>query len=168
MANVLFISETFLKDNTLLHENIDFKYLRPVVLMCQDIHIQHKLGTTLYDELKTQITNSTLTAANLTLLENYIQPSLLYWVQAEAPTAISYKFLNKGLHQHQVLRTVQTLHLTRLTSFSIGTRIRRSGTRNDWLISCSKKAPITQRMQIQIADLIQSNLTPEHIQLDCS
>ena len=99
MANVLFISETFLKDNTLLHENIDFKYLRPVVLMCQDIHIQHKIGTTLYNELKTQITNSTLTAANLTLLEDYIQPSLLYWVQAEAPTAISYKFLNKGLHQ---------------------------------------------------------------------
>jgi hypothetical protein len=96
MANVLFISETFLKDNTLLHENIDFKYLRPVVLMCQDIHIQHKIGTTLYNELKTQITNSTLTAANLTLLEDYIQPSLLYWVQAEAPTAISYKFLNKG------------------------------------------------------------------------
>ena len=99
MANVLFISETFLKDNTLLHENIDFKYLRPVVLMCQDIHIQHKIGTTLYDELKTQITASSLTAANLTLLEDYIQPSLLYWVQAEAPTAISYKFLNKGLHQ---------------------------------------------------------------------
>jgi len=99
MANVLFISETFLKDNTLLHENIDFKYLRPVVLMCQDIHIQHKIGTTLYNELKTQITNSTLTAANLTLLEDYIQPSLLYWVQAEAPTAISYKFLNKGVHQ---------------------------------------------------------------------
>ena len=99
MANVLFISETFLKDNTLLHENIDCKYLRPVVLMCQDIHIQHKIGTTLYNELKTQITNSTLTAANLTLLEDYIQPSLLYWVQAEAPTAISYKFLNKGVHQ---------------------------------------------------------------------
>ena len=99
MANVLFISETFLKHNTLLHENIDFKYLRPVVLMCQDIHIQHKLGTTLYDELKTQITNSTLTADNLKLLEDYIQPSLLYWVQSEAPTAISYKFLNKGLHQ---------------------------------------------------------------------
>lgn len=99
MANVLFISETFLKDNTLLHENIDFKYLRPVVLMCQDIHVQHKIGTTLYNELKTQITNSTLTAANLTLLEDYIQPSLLYWVQAEAPTAISYKFLNKGVHQ---------------------------------------------------------------------
>lgn len=99
MANVLFISETFLKDNTLLHENIDFKYLRPVVLMCQDIYIQHKIGTTLYDELKTQITTSSLTTANETLLEDYIQPSLLYWVQAEAPTAISYKFLNKGMHQ---------------------------------------------------------------------
>ncbi len=99
MANVLFISETFLKDNTLLHENIDFKYLRPVLLMCQDIYIQHKIGTTLYNELKDQITNSTLTAANLTLLEDYIQPALLNWVQSEAPTAISYKFLNKGLHQ---------------------------------------------------------------------
>jgi hypothetical protein len=67
--------------------------------MCQDIHIQHKIGTTLYDQLKTQITTASLTTANETLLEDYIQPSLLYWVQAEAPTAISYKFLNKGLHQ---------------------------------------------------------------------
>jgi len=99
MANVLFISESFLKDNTLLHENIDFKYLRPVVILCQDIHIQPKLGSTMYDELKTQITAGTLTAANTTLLVDYIQPALLYWTQAEAPTAISYKFLNKGLHQ---------------------------------------------------------------------
>lgn len=99
MANVLFISESFLKDNTLLHENIDFKYLRPVVILCQDIHVQPKLGTTLYDQLKNQITGGTLTTANETLLTDYIQPALLYWTQAEAPTAISYKFLNKGVHQ---------------------------------------------------------------------
>ena len=66
MANVLFISEAFVKDNTLLHENIDFKFIRPVIMLSQDIHLQ---------------------------------PKLLYWVQAEAPAAISYKFLNKGLMQ---------------------------------------------------------------------
>jgi hypothetical protein len=99
MANVLFISETFVKDNTLLHENIDFKFLRPVIILCQDIHLQPKIGTTLYNELKTQITASTLTTDNTTLLNDYIQPMLLYWVQAEAPAAISYKFLNKGLMQ---------------------------------------------------------------------
>ena len=99
MANVLFISESFVKDNTLLHENIDFKFLRPVIILCQDIHLQPKLGSTLYDQLKTQIIGGSLTAANTTLLNDYIQPMLLYWVQAEAPSAISYKFLNKGLMQ---------------------------------------------------------------------
>jgi len=44
MANVLFISETFLKDNTLLHENIDFKYLRPVVLMSKTSTSSTKSG----------------------------------------------------------------------------------------------------------------------------
>ncbi len=99
MANVLFISESFVKDNTLLHENIDFKFLRPVIILCQDIHLQPKLGSTLYDQLKTQIIGGSLTVANTTLLNDYIQPMLLYWVQAEAPSAISYKFLNKGLMQ---------------------------------------------------------------------
>lgn len=99
MANVLFISESFVKDNTLLHENIDFKFLRPVIILCQDIHLQPKLGSTLYDQLKAQIIGGSLTAANTTLLNDYIQPMLLYWVQAEAPSAISYKFLNKGLMQ---------------------------------------------------------------------
>jgi hypothetical protein len=99
MANVLFISENFVKDNTLLHENIDFKFIRPVIMLSQDIHLQPKLGTTMFNELKTQIIGGSLTTANTTLLNDYIQPMLLYWVQAEAPAAISYKFLNKGLMQ---------------------------------------------------------------------
>jgi hypothetical protein len=99
MANVLFISESFVKDNTLLHENIDFKFIRPVIILCQDIHLQPKLGTTLYNEIKIQIIGNSLTTANQTLLDDYIQPMLLYWIQAEAPSAISYKFLNKGLMQ---------------------------------------------------------------------
>ena len=99
MANVLFISESFVKDNTLLHENIDFKFIRPVIILCQDIHLQPKLGTTLYNELKPQIIGNSLTSLNTTLLNDYIQPMLLYWVQAEAPSAIRYKFLNKGLMQ---------------------------------------------------------------------
>ena len=97
MDNVLFISETFLKDNTLLHENIDFKYLRPVVLMCQDIHIQHKIGTTLYDELKAQITASSLTTANETLLEDYIQPALVEWVTYSSILYFNYKITNKAV-----------------------------------------------------------------------
>jgi hypothetical protein len=96
---VLFISESYLKDSTLLHENIDFKYLRPIIIMCQDINVQPKLGSTLYDEIKTQIIGSSLTTANQTLLDDYIQPCLRYWIESEAPTAISYKFLNKGLMQ---------------------------------------------------------------------
>jgi hypothetical protein len=122
MANVLFISETFLKDNTLLHENIDFKYLRPVVLMCQDIYIQHKIGTTLYDELKTQITNSTF---NRLYFIGYKLKHLLRLVTS----SLIKDYINK------VLRTVQTLRLMRLTSFSISIGTKRNGTRKDWLTS---------------------------------
>jgi len=117
MANVLFISEAFVKDNTLLHENIDFKFIRPVIILCQDIHLQPKLGTTLYNEIKTQIIGSTLTTANTTLLNDYIQPMLLYWVQSEAPSAISYKFLNKGVMQ-QSSENSQTASLDEINFIS--------------------------------------------------
>jgi hypothetical protein len=117
MANVLFISEAFVKDNTLLHENIDFKFIRPVIILCQDIHLQPKLGTTMYNQLKTQIIGSSLTAANTTLLNDYIQPMLLYWVQSEAPSAISYKFLNKGIMQ-QSSENSQTASLDEINFIS--------------------------------------------------
>jgi hypothetical protein len=68
MANVLFISETFLKQNTQVSDNVDVKYI---------------LGTTLYNKIKTDIAASNLAGVYLTLLEDYIQICLKHYVTAE-------------------------------------------------------------------------------------
>ena len=99
MANVLFISESTLKERTYISDNVDIKYLRETILYCQDVYIQRLIGTTLYNEIKTQIQGSTLTAANTTLLNDYIQSVLIWRVTAEAAYWSSNKLMNKGVMQ---------------------------------------------------------------------
>jgi len=101
MASVLFISETFLKDNTQVSKNVDVKYIREAILWSQDSDIQPILGSTLYDVFKTQLaiddTGATLGAAYKTLLDDYIQVCLKHYVVAECTPMAHYKITNKGL-----------------------------------------------------------------------
>ena len=97
MANVLFISETFLKQNTQVSDNVDVKYIREAILWTQDSEIQTVLGSTLYNRLKDDITNSTLAGDYQTLVEDYIQGCLKHYVTAECMPMAHYKITNKGL-----------------------------------------------------------------------
>lgn len=97
MANVLFISETFLKQNTQVSDNVDVKYIRESILWCQDSEIQPTLGSTLYNKIKTEIENSTLTGVYKTLVDDYIQITLKHYVTAECLRMAHYKITNKGL-----------------------------------------------------------------------
>lgn len=92
-----FISEEKLKQNSLINENVDDKIIRPLLIMVQDMYIQPAIGSGLYNELINQIDNSTLTAANTTLITDYIQSSVIWWIMAEAPMSMTYKFRNKGV-----------------------------------------------------------------------
>lgn len=92
-----FISEEKLKQNSLINENVDDKIIRPLLIMVQDMYIQPAIGSGLYNELIDQIDNSTLTAANTTLITDYIQSSVIWWIMAEAPMSMTYKFRNKGV-----------------------------------------------------------------------
>jgi hypothetical protein len=101
MANVLFISETFLKQNTQVSDNVDVKYIRESILWAQDTEIQTVLGSTLYNYFKTELaidnTGGTLPAAYSTLLDDYIQVTLKHYVTAECLAMAHYKITNKGL-----------------------------------------------------------------------
>lgn len=97
MPNVLFISETTLKDQSLISDNVDIKYLRTAILFCQDTHVHKLLGTALFNELKTQITANTVTAPNATLLADYIQNILVWRVTVEASYWSANKLMNKGV-----------------------------------------------------------------------
>lgn len=94
---VLFISENKLKESSFINENVDDKLIRATIIQVQDMQIHPILGSALYSELKTQITGSSVTAANQTLLKDYIQPVIVWWVQADGTIPLTYKIMNKSV-----------------------------------------------------------------------
>jgi hypothetical protein len=119
MANVIFISEQYIKDTSYIDENVDIKLLRNSILETQDIRIRSVLGTALYDELKTQITAGTRTALNITLLTDYIAPALKYWVLHDAALILTFKVMNKSIVKRTAenTETIQVTDLDRLMNF---------------------------------------------------
>lgn len=95
--SVLFISETFLKQNTQVSDNVDVKYIREAILWAQDSEIQTVLGTTLYNKIQDDITAGTLAGVYKTLVDDYIQVCLKHYVTAECMPMAHYKITNKGL-----------------------------------------------------------------------
>ena len=95
--NALFITEQNLLDASILNENISYAQIRPTLVKAQEMRIQPVLGSTLYKELVTQIAANDVTAANQTLLNDYVQPALVQWVYYELPMVLAYRFMNKGM-----------------------------------------------------------------------
>lgn len=94
---VLFISEDYVKRKTTVDENVDVKLINPTIEDCQNIYLHPCLGTQLFDGLKDRITNSTTTAADDTLISDYIAPMLVKWVQFELTTLLTFRYRNKNV-----------------------------------------------------------------------
>jgi hypothetical protein len=92
-----FMTEEYLKENTPIDDNMDAKLLKTAMREAQDIYIRDLIGSGIYDELCTQITAGTVTADNSTLLKQYIQPCLKYFVLYESAQTMSFQLVNKGI-----------------------------------------------------------------------
>lgn len=97
MARAKFISEQKLKDDSYINGNIDNKILGPLILECQELHIMPIIGSGIYNELVTQINAGTVTVLNTTLLDDYIIPCLVRYIQYESPIYLNYKFTNANV-----------------------------------------------------------------------
>lgn len=97
MSIVKFISETKLKELSAINGNTDNALIQPIIVECQRVYIEPILGTGLYNELIAQVTANTLTALNITLLDNYVIPCLVAYIKYEAPLELNYKFTNKNV-----------------------------------------------------------------------
>lgn len=119
MANVIFISEQYIKDSSYIDENVDVKLLRNNILETQDIRIRPIIGSGLYDELRTQVQNGTKTTLNNTLLDDYIKPALKYWVLHDSALILTFKIMNKSIVKRTAENTesIQTTDLDRLMDF---------------------------------------------------
>ncbi len=65
--------------------------------IAQEEHIRPVLGDDLYDEIVTQNDAATLTAANQTLLDDYIVPALAFYSKYELMDDMSINTTDKGL-----------------------------------------------------------------------
>ena len=92
---VLFISETYVKNNTVIDENVDMRLILPSIRDAQELRILPILGTPLYEDLKTKITATTLTADDIILLDDYIAPCMAQWTLYECSVTMLFKYRNK-------------------------------------------------------------------------
>ncbi len=97
MAIALLVSEQFIKDTTVIDENVDMKLIRDTIELCQDKYILPLIGTGLYNEITAQILASSVSALNTTLINDYIAKALKWWVQYEGADVFTYKFNNKSI-----------------------------------------------------------------------
>jgi hypothetical protein len=94
---VLFLSVDYLRDNTVINGNVDSEILEPFILLAQNVHIETIVGTKLYNDLISEIIADSLSTANQTLLDDYLQPALLQWSLYESLPFINYKLTNKAI-----------------------------------------------------------------------
>lgn len=80
---VLFIDETYLKETSVIDDNVDMKVVRPTIDFCQDYYIHPILGTDLFLDIKASIDAGSVSSAYQTLLNTYIRQCLSKYVQYE-------------------------------------------------------------------------------------
>ncbi len=94
---VLLVSEQRLKQWTSLDNNTRDEEITPSILDAQNVYIQSTLGTPLFNHLKDGVLNNTLTADEITLLNEYTAPALMQYALYLILPNIKYKFVEKGI-----------------------------------------------------------------------
>ena len=85
-----------LKKLGLIHSNTDTKLLAVAIKRSQDMHIQPALGTPLYRALLDRVETNTWTADYLLLMNDYVVPCLVAFVDYRAALLLTDKLTNKG------------------------------------------------------------------------
>jgi hypothetical protein len=97
MAQVILLSETVLKERSIIQDNVDMKVISPTILDVQEFYIIPILGTSLYNEIISQVETNTLTQPNRTLLDEYVLRTMIWYCRFELPLVMNYKHFNKSV-----------------------------------------------------------------------
>lgn len=100
--SILLLSEKYIKDNSILDENLTSKVIKITLKQVQDFKLQPILGQDKYEEVIAEYTkysqdkNYTIDADLVKLKKEYVNDFLIYSVLHEITTPLNYKFTNKG------------------------------------------------------------------------
>jgi hypothetical protein len=99
MAEVLFISDVYIKKYTQVNDSVDPNFFYPSIYLSQDKYLQPYLGTNLYNKLKDDVANNTLTGDYKTLMDDYCLKVVLWWTMVDVYPYLTYKIDNGSLVQ---------------------------------------------------------------------
>ena len=95
MATIYWITETYLKAQTVITKNVDVQMIMPLTQPASDLYVANVLGQEYYTYLLAAYNAQTLTAAEITLVD-HIQP-MMAWRSAEMALGVgAAAFTNKG------------------------------------------------------------------------
>ena len=100
MATALFISRTDLVKNSIIDGNTDTDKFIQFIKIAQEIEVQNYLGTDLYNKISQDIIDGTLTGDYLNLVNDYVQPMLIWWAQVSYLPYAAYQIKNGGVFKH--------------------------------------------------------------------
>jgi hypothetical protein len=105
MATALFINRTDLVKNSIIDGNVDTDKFIQFIKVAQQIDIQNLLGTELYKKIGADITSGSgggtgLTGNYLTLVNDYVQPTLIWFAQMNYIPFAAYQIKNGGVFKH--------------------------------------------------------------------
>lgn len=95
----LFITVQYLRENSVINDNVDGNLLQPVIRTVHDKYLHPILGSQLYYSLQQKIISNTLSGDYLFLMNNYVVPFLLHYSTYEAIPFMAFKFRNKGIQK---------------------------------------------------------------------
>jgi hypothetical protein len=102
MANVRqynkFVTASEVISTSFTNQATDTALISDAILEIAELaHIKPELGLDMFEELKTQNHNGTLTTANSDLLTHYLKPALCWFVRFEVMNEIQYNTTSAGL-----------------------------------------------------------------------
>lgn len=98
--SILFVDVDYIKQMSTLMENVDDKFIVSHIIQAQDIHIQHIIGSALYEDMIKDFNTTSYTFNTIkyqVLNEYYIQPCLLYYTLYESVDDLYAKWTNKSI-----------------------------------------------------------------------
>ena len=95
--DVLWMTEDYFKENSVLNDNVDWRLVQPIMIMVQDQYLHPILGTDLFDTIADEIYAGSVSAENQTLINLYLRKVVLYYTLAELAKVLKYRYNNKGV-----------------------------------------------------------------------
>ena len=115
-AQILMISENKLKNSTAINMNVSVDLLLPYIRQSQKLYIEPRLGTELYEKIKTDISNNTLTGVYKTLVDDYIADALVNYAFYHCGPFLRFRVENGNIYSKNsetgtALSTEEAQHL---------------------------------------------------------